>query len=170
MKLKLGENIRRLRRAINWTQDDLADRLGTTAQSVSRWESGLTYPDMELLPVLASLFSVTVDELLGVPEEEKERCANECFDRLRRLCLSRESDSEEICGTIREIRRDFLGSNRMWRFWGEGNHWRYRDPAILPEVRKMAKELLISLPKRWKTILRLILSVQTRTSKALSTA
>ncbi len=42
MKLKLGENIRRLRRAINWTQDDLADRLGTTAQSVSRWESGLT--------------------------------------------------------------------------------------------------------------------------------
>jgi transcriptional regulator with XRE-family HTH domain len=66
MKLNLGENIRRLRRQRDWTQDELADRLGTTSQSVSRWENGSTYPDMEFLPELADLFSVTVDALLGV--------------------------------------------------------------------------------------------------------
>lgn len=142
MKLNLGENIRRLRRAKDWTQDDLADRLGTTSQTVSRWEVGSTYPDMELLPILSALFSVSVDELLGVPEEEKNRRAHICFDRLRRLCLTPGSDPEEICETIREIRRDYLGLFEMWRFWGEGNDGRYRDPAILPEVRKTAEAFL----------------------------
>ena len=42
MKLNLGENIRRLRRLHDWTQDELADRLGTTSQSVSRWENGVS--------------------------------------------------------------------------------------------------------------------------------
>ena len=149
MKLNLGENIRRLRRAKDWTQDDLADRLGTTSQSVNRWEVGSTYPDMELLPVLSSLFSVTVDELLGVPEEEMDRRAHECFDRLRRLCLARESDPETICETIREIRRDYLGSSEMWRFWGEGNDRRYRNPVILPEVRKTAEAYLDGNPDAW---------------------
>ncbi len=146
MKLNLGENIRRLRREKDWTQDELADRLGTTSQSVSRWEVGSTYPDMEFLPALASIFSVSVDELLGIPEEEKEKCAHECFDRLRRLCLDRNSNTEEICETIREIQRDFLGSNEMWRFWCEGNDWRYRDPVILPEVRKTAEAFLDANP------------------------
>lgn len=149
MKLNLGENIRRLRRAKDWTQDDLADRLGTTSQSISRWEVGSTYPDIEFLPVLSSLFSVTVDELLGVPEEEKDRNAHECFDRLRRLCLTRGSDPDEICETIREIRRDYLGSHEMWRFWGEGNDRQYRNPAILPEVRKTAEAYLDGNPDAW---------------------
>ena len=142
MKLFLGENIRRLRREKEWTQDELADRLGTTSQSVSRWEMGSTYPDMELLPVLASIFSVTVDELMGIPETEKKKRAHECFDRLRRLCLDRKSDPEVICDTIREIRRDFICDDEMWRFWGEGNDRKYRTPAILPEVRKTAEAYL----------------------------
>ena len=48
MKLNIGNNIRMLRRAADMTQEELADRLGVTYQSVSRWENGGTYPDMEL--------------------------------------------------------------------------------------------------------------------------
>ena len=68
MKLNIGENIRRLRRAADMTQEQLADKLGVAYQSVSRWENGTTYPDMELLPALSSIFGVTVDELLGCEE------------------------------------------------------------------------------------------------------
>ena len=64
MKLNLGENIRKHRRRLDMTQDELADRLGVSFQSVSRWENGTTYPDMELLPEIADLFSVTVDALM----------------------------------------------------------------------------------------------------------
>ena len=70
MKLNIGNNIRTLRRAADMTQEELADRLGVTYQSVSRWENGGTYPDMELLPAIADIFGVTVDHLLKNGQED----------------------------------------------------------------------------------------------------
>ena len=61
MKLNLGHHIRTNRRRMNLTQEQLAEKLGTSAQTVSRWENGTTYPDLELLPIIASFFDVTVD-------------------------------------------------------------------------------------------------------------
>ena len=49
MKLMIGENIRAYRKKHDLTQEELAERLGVTYQSVSRWENGATYPDLELL-------------------------------------------------------------------------------------------------------------------------
>ncbi|MBQ2278772.1 MAG: helix-turn-helix transcriptional regulator, partial [Clostridia bacterium] len=73
MKLSLGDNIRTFRRAMDMTQEQLAELLGVSFQSVSRWENGTTYPDMELLPALARIFSVTVDALLGMSDEERQK-------------------------------------------------------------------------------------------------
>ena len=67
MKLTIGENIRNFRKKNDLTQETLADRLGVTYQSVSRWENGITYPDLELIPAIAEVLAVTVDELLGMP-------------------------------------------------------------------------------------------------------
>jgi len=53
MKLRIGETIKALRREHELTQESLAEQLGVTCQSVSRWETGACYPDLELLPVLA---------------------------------------------------------------------------------------------------------------------
>lgn len=64
MNLKLGENIRNLRLQHKLTQEQLADHLGVSYQSVSRWENGVTYPDIEYLPAIARHFSVTTDHLL----------------------------------------------------------------------------------------------------------
>ena len=50
MKLAIGENIRNFRKKNDLTQEALADRLGVTYQSISRWENGTTYPDLELIP------------------------------------------------------------------------------------------------------------------------
>ena len=73
MKLKIGENIKTLRKSKEIRQEALAEMLGVSCQSVSRWESGVCYPDMELLPVIAKLFDSSVDSLLGVDEiTEKE--------------------------------------------------------------------------------------------------
>ena len=58
MKLNIGNNIRTLRRSKDMTQDELAEKLGVTFQTINRWENGGTYPDMELLPVLAGIFDV----------------------------------------------------------------------------------------------------------------
>ena len=49
---RLGEVVRERRLDQNLTQEELAERLGVTYQSVSRWENGATYPDLELLPAI----------------------------------------------------------------------------------------------------------------------
>lgn len=73
----LGKRIKELRKAKNITQEQLAEYLEVSSQAVSRWETGLTCPDISNLPRLAELFSITVDELLGVNEEKKRREINE---------------------------------------------------------------------------------------------
>ena len=76
MKLNLGNQIRINRRRMNLTQEQLAEKFGTSPQAISRWEIGATYPDIEMLPMIASFFETSVDALLGVTEEEKKKyCA-----------------------------------------------------------------------------------------------
>ena len=62
----MGENIATLRRAAGLTQELLADRLGVTSQAVSKWERQLSCPDVSLLPAMAEVFGVGIDELFAV--------------------------------------------------------------------------------------------------------
>lgn len=63
--MTLKNQIAFLRKQHHMTQEDLAQKLGVTNQSVSKWESGQCCPDIQLLPIIADLFSVSIDELLG---------------------------------------------------------------------------------------------------------
>lgn len=63
--MNIGKNIRRLRRRSDLTQCQLADKLGVTAQAVSKWENNMCIPDVALLPEIAGLFGVSIDELFG---------------------------------------------------------------------------------------------------------
>lgn len=73
MQLDLGTNIRQLRRRDKRTQEALAEALGVTAQAVSRWESGGSYPDMNLIPSIANYFGVSIDELFGYTNQREQR-------------------------------------------------------------------------------------------------
>ena len=65
MNHDLADNLLRLRKARGLTQEQLAGQLGVSPQSVSKWENCQSYPDIELLPHLAEVFSVSIDALLG---------------------------------------------------------------------------------------------------------
>jgi transcriptional regulator with XRE-family HTH domain len=58
-----SDNLRRLRLAKSMTQEQVALALGVSAQSVSRWECGTTFPDVTMLPSIAKLYCVTIDDL-----------------------------------------------------------------------------------------------------------
>jgi transcriptional regulator with XRE-family HTH domain len=62
---RTGAYISRLRKDKDWTQLDLAEKLHVTHQAVSRWEKGETFPDIALLPQVATLFGISVDDLLN---------------------------------------------------------------------------------------------------------
>lgn len=61
---KIGDHLKKLRRSHGLTQQEVADRLGISNRTLSAWECGTAMPDILLLPALADLYGVTVDELL----------------------------------------------------------------------------------------------------------
>ena len=87
MKLKVGEIIKRLRKEREITQEEFAEVLGVSCQSVSRWEKGTCYPDMELVPTIAGFFGISVDKLLGV-DETVEKQAVERYQQNFQMAVS----------------------------------------------------------------------------------
>lgn len=67
--MTLGEQIQALRKAAGLSQEELGDKLGVARQSVSKWESGSTVPELDKLIAMSKLFGVPVGHLLGIEEE-----------------------------------------------------------------------------------------------------
>lgn len=65
MENTLGKRIAAQRKRLGLTQEQLAEKLGITAQAVSKWENDLSCPDISVLPLLADIFGISTDELLG---------------------------------------------------------------------------------------------------------
>ncbi len=77
MKFNFSENLKKLRLSKKFTQEQVAEFLNCSVQSVSRWECGNTFPDIMMLPLIARLYSTTVDSLLGTDfERSKEELEN----------------------------------------------------------------------------------------------
>ena len=71
--MTMGEKISALRRAKGYTQDELAEKLGVSAQAVSKWENDVSCPDIMQLPRLAELFGVTLQEIRRDKSEKGAR-------------------------------------------------------------------------------------------------
>lgn len=74
-----GKQMKNLRKAKGLTQEQVAELLNVSKQSVSRWENNMTYPDIAFLPTIASFYCVTVDSLLGVDRETNEKAIMQYF-------------------------------------------------------------------------------------------
>lgn len=65
-KICVSQNIRNYRKNNRLSQKEFGRRIGVTAQAVSKWERGTAYPDIFILPSIAGLLGVSIDELLTV--------------------------------------------------------------------------------------------------------
>ena len=65
MMLKISENINKLRKENNMTQEQLAEALGVSVAAVSKWERGVTVPELKLIADMADMFCVSMDTLIG---------------------------------------------------------------------------------------------------------
>lgn len=93
MNIYINENIKRLRREKNITQEKLAEYLNITTQAVSKWERNETLPDITMILPIASYFDVSTDELLGVDAAKNEAKIQEYLNEFRNL---------QICGKWEE--------------------------------------------------------------------
>ena len=100
MSSVFSANLRRLRQSKGYTQEQVADHLGVSPQSVSRWECGATFPDILLLPTIAEHYCVTVDDLFREGVESYKHYA----DRLSSLYESTR-DRDDFIRADNEYRR-----------------------------------------------------------------
>jgi len=120
MELKLSENLRKLRKERGNTQDELANHLGISVQAVSKWERGDGFPDITLLPYIASYYNVTVDDILGCNSLRKQE-EIEAFKQQAQILINKGKRKErlELC---REMQKKYPNNedvlcNLMYDLW-----------------------------------------------------
>ena len=85
MDFNIGAKIKTMRLAASMTQEQLAGRLGVSAQAVSKWESGTNMPDIQILPELSVIFGVSIDSLFDMTDESKMERLENMIDSVRFL-------------------------------------------------------------------------------------
>ena len=109
MKIYIGENIKRLRKVKNITQETLAEHLNISIPAVCKWERGETLPDIAMILPLANYFGVTTDELLGYDNAKNEKDIKEGLEKYDKLQSSLNlHEADELIEKLRnEYPNDF---------------------------------------------------------------
>lgn len=114
--MQLGENIKALRKRKNISQETLANVLGVSFQTVSKWENFVTMPDISMLPAIAYFFGVTTDELLSFNLFEAEKEVEKICQNAYEYRDTSPAKSEEILrkGLQRFPGNDILLNNLLY--------------------------------------------------------
>lgn len=142
--MTIGTIIKKLRRERDITQEQLAEYLGISAQAVSLWETEKTAPDISQLPLLAHIFDVSTDEILGVRRAERELRLAEVKKEIKRL--SEIGTESEVLALVRQAVAEFpldeslklnLAVSLQNSIWAENP-----DKALLDEAEKILINIL----------------------------
>ena len=113
--IQLADRIKEFRRRDGRTQEALANELGVTPQAVSRWEKGLCYPDMGMIPSIANVFGVSIDELFGY-DNERSRKVDALTERIRGMIRENNGvdvSMDQCIALAREGLIEFPGNEKL---------------------------------------------------------
>ena len=105
-QIKIGTFLKTLRKEKNMTQEQLAEHLGVSNRTVSRWETGSNMPDISLLTEIAEFFDVSVPELIN-GERKSENMIEEVKEVAETMSVYAEAEKEKLVKSIRNM--SFIG-------------------------------------------------------------
>ncbi|MGG5369143.1 helix-turn-helix domain-containing protein [Enterococcus sp. AZ196] len=105
MEMNIGPIIMEKRKEKQVTQQELANFVGVSKASVSKWETGQTYPDITLLPLLAAYFDITIDSLLTYEPQLDNHEIQRIYGMLKNSLVTQ--SPEEVLATIRSFVRRY---------------------------------------------------------------
>lgn len=117
MKYNLGENIKKLRLSNNITQETMAEYLHVSYQTVSKWETGATLPSVTILPSIANMFGVSIDELYDPETHAKDELVKQYMDEYTMLCNNGDNKGrvELMRLALAEFPRNYLFMDKLAR-------------------------------------------------------
>ena len=122
--MNFSEKLLTLRKANNLTQEQLAEKLDVSRQSISKWESGQATPDLEKIVVISAIFDVTTDYLLKSSEIDDLSVKTEMLEKQQQMILVREQKQHQIFGCVMYALAvymiffavDFIGLFHFWEW------------------------------------------------------
>ena len=136
----IGEKIKEYRQKNHMTQEQLASRLNVTFQTVSKWETGVSAPDLSLIVPITKIFNISADELLGINDVETDKRYDELyqaydhtfktedFAQRQRIC---ELAVAEYPGDVEWLMRlAWVISNRSFEYEDQEKHAAEQEKAI----------------------------------------
>jgi len=105
-EINIGRTLLQKRREKGLTQEDLANYIGVSKASVSKWETGQSYPDITFLPQLATLFNISIDELIGYEPQMSKEDIRKLYVKLSDDFASKPFD--EVLSSCREIAKKYF--------------------------------------------------------------
>ncbi|RBP99383.1 helix-turn-helix domain-containing protein [Bifidobacterium xylocopae] len=104
--LNLGQTLFRLRKERGSTQQEVGEFVGVSKVAISKWENGLNLPDISSLPLLASYFNVSIDQLLGYEAQLSEEQAHSIYANLARTLGGASNDRVDQAGGKADSRQE----------------------------------------------------------------
>lgn len=98
--MDFSEKLLTLRKANNLTQEQLAEKLEVSRQSVSKWESGQAAPELEKIIAMSAIFNVTTDYLLKSSEIDDLSVKTEMLEKQQQSMLIREQKQQQVLGCV----------------------------------------------------------------------
>ena len=116
MNITLGNKIKELRKQKGITQEQLAENIGISFQAVSKWENNIAYPDITLVPAIASFFGITIDELFDYNLRELQKNVMDICDEAYKYRETEPIKAREILenGLKRFPNNDILLNNLLY--------------------------------------------------------
>ena len=141
--MELGKKIKQLRCRASLTQEQLAERLGISPQSVSKWENAVAMPDISLLPLIAETFGVSIDDLFDLTVEQR-------FNRIENRMDLEEEFPADVYLEYEELLKAQLPEARYKKRATEllANLYWHRMNAYALKVRRYAKESIRMEPNK----------------------
>ena len=138
--MSIGEKIKEYRNKNNMTQEQLASYLNVTFQTVSKWETGVSSPDLSLIVPITKIFRISADELLGVNDTEADKRYEELKSEYDRTFKTEDlAKRQEICErAVSEYPGDmpwlinlaWVVSNRSFEYEDNAKHIAEQEKAI----------------------------------------
>ncbi|HBC97789.1 MAG TPA: transcriptional regulator [Clostridium sp.] len=147
-RLQIGEIISKLRKERQITQEQLGKYIGVSTAAVSKWEMGNSYPDIELLPELASFFGVSIDRLLNYRIQLSGEEVMDIFKKCEALLTGEDMEKGVELGKkyIEKYSSSYFLKFRIG-FLYDMYSWRSKNKAEADKVEDYAKKLFEDIEK-----------------------